>query len=110
MKSLLGNKEGKKTIMLICAIATSLCLLQGQGQQKLYIKGQLKEQKNMQPVAFATVALKRIADSTLITGTASNIDGEFSIESIPGGKYLIVISAIGYTGVSQNVELTNNYN
>lgn len=110
MKSLLGTKEGKKAIMLICVIATSLCLLQGQEQQKLYIKGQLKEQKNMQPVAFATVALKRTADSTFITGTASNIDGEFSIESIPSGKYLIVISAIGYTGASQNVELTNNYN
>ena len=110
MKTILGNKEGKKAIMLICAIATGFCLLQGQVQQKLYIKGQLKEQKNMQPVAFATVALRRIADSTLITGTASNIDGEFSIESVPNGKYIIIISAIGYTGVSKNIELTNNYN
>ena len=75
MKTILGNKEGKKAIMLICALATGFCLLQGQVHQKLYIKGQLKEQKNMQPVAFATVALRRTADSTLITGTASNIDG-----------------------------------
>jgi outer membrane cobalamin receptor len=110
MKSFWGNKEGKKAIILICAVATSFCLLQGQVQQKLYIKGLLKEQKSMQPVAFATVALRRTADSTLITGTASNIDGEFSFESIPGGKYIIIISAIGYTGVTQNIELTNNYN
>ena len=110
MKSFRERKEGKKAIMMIFAIAASLYLLQGQGQQKLYIKGQLKEQKSMQPVAFATVALRRISDSTLITGTSSNMDGEFSIESIPNGKYIIIISAIGYTGVAQNIELTNNYN
>ena len=89
MKSFLGKKEGKKTIMLIIAIATSLSLIQGQGQQKFYIKGQLKDQQNMQALAFATVALRRTSDSTLITGTASNIDGEFSIESVPDGRYCL---------------------
>lgn len=110
MKSLEVRKVVKKWILLVFVIATSISALQGQGQQKFYIKGQLKELKSMQPVAFATVALRRTADSTLITGAASNIDGEFSIESIPNGKYIIIISAIGYTGAAQNIELTNNYN
>ena len=39
MKSLLRKKEAKKLIIIIVAIATSLSLLQGQGQQKLSIKG-----------------------------------------------------------------------
>ena len=110
MKSFLGKKEGKKCILLIFAIATSLTLLQGQGQQKHSIKGQLKDQQSMQAVAYATVALRRISDSTLITGTASNLDGEFSLESVPDGKYCLIISAIGYNRVTKNIDLTNNYN
>jgi hypothetical protein len=103
------KKVVKKWILLVFVIATSLSALRGQGQQNIYIKGQLKEQKSMQPVAFATVALRRTADSTLITGTASDIDGEFSIGPIPDGSYCIIISAIGYIGASKNIGLINNY-
>jgi Outer membrane protein beta-barrel family/CarboxypepD_reg-like domain len=110
MKSFLGKKEGKKCILLIFAFATSLSLLQGQGQLKLYIKGQLKEQKSMQPVAYATVALRRLSDSTLITGTSSNPDGEFDIESVPSGKYCLIISSIEFERVIKNIDLTKDYN
>jgi hypothetical protein len=110
MKSFLGKKVCKKCILLIFAVATSLSLLQGQGQQKLHINGQLKEQKSMQPVAYATVAIRRMSDSTLITGTSSNVDGEFDIESIPAGKYCLIISAIEFDRVTKNIDLTKDYN
>jgi hypothetical protein len=110
MKLSVLNKVVKKWILQVFVIGTSLSALQGQGQQKQYIKGQLKDQQNLQAVAYATVALRRISDSTLITGTASNMDGEFSIESIPNGSYCIIISAIGYNLVTKNIDLTNNYN
>jgi hypothetical protein len=110
MKSFLGKKEGKKCILLIFAFATSLSLLLGQGQLKLHIKGQLKEQKSMQPVAYATVALRRMSDSTLITGTTSNLDGEFDIESVPAGKYCLIISAIEFDRITRNIDLTKDYN
>jgi hypothetical protein len=109
MKSFLGKKEGKKVIMMIFAIAINLLVLQGQGQQKFYIKGQLKDQRNMEAVAYATVALRRTSDSTLITGTASNMDGEFNLESIPAGKYCLIISALEFDRVTKNIDLINNY-
>jgi hypothetical protein len=110
MKSILGKKEGKKTLILIFAIVLSLPVLQGQNQQKLNIKGQLKDQQNMQAVAFATVALRRLSDSTLITGTSSNLDGEFQIGSIPAGKYSLIISAIEFSRVVKNIDLKNDFN
>jgi hypothetical protein len=110
MKALLRKKETKKLMLFIIVIATSLALLQGQGNQKLSIKGQLKDQQNMQAVAFATVALRRTADSTFITGTASIMDGEFSLENIAIGTYSIMISAIGYDRITKNIDLTDNYN
>lgn len=110
MKSIVVRKVVKKWILLVFVIATSLSALEGQGQQKQYIKGLLKDQQNLQAVAYATVALRRLSDSTLITGTSSNTDGEFSIESIPNGSYCIIISAIGYNLVTKNIDLTNNFN
>lgn len=62
----------------------------------------------MQSMAFATVALRKISDSTLITGVSSNLDGEFSLESIPAGNYCLIISAIGYNREVKNIELKDN--
>jgi hypothetical protein len=110
MKSLTVKKAFKKCILVVLVVTATLSVLNGQSQQKLYIKGQLKDQQNLQAVAYATVAIRRVADSTLITGTASNADGEFSIESVPGGSYCIIISAIGYNLVRKNIDLNSDYN
>lgn len=109
MKSILGKKAGKKCFLLMLVIAVNLTALPGQEQPKQFIKGQLKEKQTMQAVGFATVALRRVSDSTLITGTSTNIDGEFILEQIADGKYSIIISAIGYVRVTYNIDLKNNY-
>lgn len=109
MKPIFGKIENKKFILLIFAFATSLSCIFGQGQQKFYIKGQLKDKLNMQAMAFATVALRKASDSTLITGVSSNLDGEFSLESISAGSYCLIISAIGYNRETKNIELKDNY-
>jgi hypothetical protein len=110
MKSLLRKNGIKKCMLLFLVIATSLTLLNGQVQHNQYVKGQLKDQQNMQAVAFATVALRKTSDSTLITGTASNIDGEFSLDNIAKGRYYVIISAIGYDRLTKNIDLTESYN
>jgi hypothetical protein len=110
MKSLLRKKDTKKLILLIIAITTSLVGIHGQGQQRLTIKGQLKDQQNLQTIPYATVALRRSSDSTFITGVASNPDGGFSLENISRGNYTILISAIGYNRVKKTVDLTDNFN
>jgi hypothetical protein len=110
MKSVLEKRKTKKCFLLIFVFISGLCVLQGQNPQKFFIKGQLKDKQNMQAMAFATVALRKTSDSTLITGVSSNLDGEFSLESIPGGNYSLIISAIGYNRAVKNIKLTDNYN
>ncbi|MGA8265855.1 MAG: TonB-dependent receptor [Ignavibacteriaceae bacterium] len=39
-------------------------------------------------------------------GAATNLDGEFSIRSIPVGKYTLIVSYIGYNSDSVQVEVT----
>jgi CarboxypepD_reg-like domain len=110
MKSFLGNKEVKKCLMVLFIFATIVNVSHGQDQQKQFIKGKLIDQVNNLPMAYATVALRRLSDSTLITGTATDQNGEFILESVAHGKYVLVISAIGYTGVSMKIDLINDYN
>lgn len=109
MNSLLRKKDSKKLLLFIIAIAISMVVLQGQGQQKLSIKGLLIDQQNMQAVSYATVALRRTSDSTFITGAASDQDGGFNLENLTRGSYNIIVSAIGYNHVAKKVELTGNY-
>lgn len=71
------------------------------------IKGHLQEEQSLEPVAFATVAVRTQQDSTFITGTASDIDGNFII-SIAGGNYELQITAIGYGKATRAIELTDD--
>ena len=109
MKSLFKRQEIKKCILLVLAITFTMNVLQGQDKKSHSISGHLKDQ-TMQNMAYATVALRRSSDSTLITGTSSNNAGEFSLVSIPSGKYCLVISAIGYDLVTIKIDLINDYN
>lgn len=48
------------------------------------------------PVPFATAALLRSADSTIINSATVNDTGTFRIEKAQSGKYLLRITAVGY--------------
>jgi hypothetical protein len=107
MKSLL--KTGVKKIMLLIAFSTFIIVVYGQGQPKFTIKGQLTDQKSMQPVSFATVALRRSSDSVLTTGVASDLDGRFIIGPVNEDNYQLVISAIGYLPENRDIKLINDF-
>jgi len=96
-------------LMLILLFVTGISILSGQVSKRYYIKGQLVEQKSLQGLSFATVALRGSADSALITGTSSNIDGEFKLESITPGKYTLIVSAIGYERKALQIDLSGNF-
>jgi len=48
------------------------------------------------PVPFATAALTRVSDSTVIKSTTANNAGIFHIDGVQPGKYLLRITAVGY--------------
>ncbi len=49
-----------------------------------------------QPVEYASVAIYKSKDSTLVAGVVSNIKGQFVIADLPYGKFYAIISFIGY--------------
>lgn len=49
-----------------------------------------------QPVAYATVALLRATDSTIVKGAVTDESGRFAMDKLAAGTYRTRISAVGY--------------
>ena len=60
------------------------------------VSGQVVDADTGEPVASATVAVWRTADSTLTTGAITDDAGRFAIEGIRPGTYYVKISFVGY--------------
>ena len=71
------------------------------------ITGQVIDSTTMEPVEFATIALRRSGFDKDIDGTISDAEGYFTIPNVKPGSYDVNISFIGYnTRKLANVELT----
>lgn len=69
------------------------------------ISGKVSTAKG-EPIPFANVALFNAADSSLVTGAASDETGQFLIQPSQAGSFFLQISSIGYrTQYSQTFEL-----
>src|SRR5437868_5665939 len=85
-----------------------LCLLLSITSQTVFgqVTGKLTDQNN-QAVPFATAALLKAVDSTVVKSALTNDKGIFQITDLTGGKYLIRISVVGYqTYDSESFELS----
>ncbi len=57
------------------------------------------------PIAYA--ALQIFIDDSVLTGTITDINGNYELKNLPSGKYNIKVSAIGYKNQSREIELLN---
>lgn len=51
---------------------------------------------NGQPVSYATAALMRPADSTIVNSALANDSGIFRIDGVRAGSYILRVTAVGY--------------
>lgn len=70
--------------------------------QQYSLKGKVSDKSSDEALSFANI---RIASTT--TGTAANIEGNYELR-LPGGKYSIIASYIGYKSDTVNINLTGN--
>ena len=79
-----------------------------QSISKVTITGKTIEKTSNQPLSFATIVLLRSADDSLVTGVTTDVDGNFSIQVIPG-SYRIEAKYIGYkTLITKNIIFDKN--
>jgi hypothetical protein len=59
------------------------------------IKGQVIDENN-QPVEYATAVLKNSKTNQFVTGAVCNYKGEFVLEDVNPGEYVLTTNMIGY--------------
>jgi outer membrane receptor protein involved in Fe transport len=64
--------------------------------QNATIRGVVVEKTNRLPVEFASVAVLKLPDSTLVTGILTDSIGSYKIPKIDIGNYLLKVVSIGY--------------
>lgn len=74
-----------------------LCLFAG-FRLSAQINGKVADAGTGLPLEFATLTLLRPADSSLVTGTVTDMEGGFSLEAAPG-TYLLKVEYISYQEV-----------
>ena len=60
------------------------------------LKGVVINDQSKKPLEFVTVTVLRGADSSLVSGTVTDARGQFELQNIPDGTYLLRVSVLGY--------------
>ena len=60
------------------------------------INGTIVDGTTNQTIPYASVAVYKSKDSTLVSGVLSKDDGNFSLSKLPYGKYFMVVTFVGY--------------
>lgn len=78
------------------------CLL---GAQNTDLQGVVRDSTTGQPLAFASVALRHLPDSTVAAHTNSDEQGQFRISGVQAGRYTLTIQLLGYAPLYAAVQL-----
>jgi outer membrane receptor protein involved in Fe transport len=60
------------------------------------VTGKILDAATSQPVEYASVAIYREKDSTLVNGVVTDATGTFTMENLPYGKFYATVTFIGY--------------
>jgi len=71
------------------------------------VSGTVVDGNEQMPLEYATVSLLNQADSAIITGVVTDLEGKFDIETEPG-SYIVQVQFISYRAKYFNVKLTRD--
>lgn len=60
------------------------------------ITGTVKTEASEQPLEYANIALYKVKDSSLVTGTVAAADGKFAMKELSFGRYYMEVDFIGF--------------
>ncbi|MDD4490756.1 MAG: TonB-dependent receptor, partial [Paludibacter sp.] len=69
------------------------------------IQSSVFDANNGMPLEMVTVRLLKVADSTLVQGAQTNSNGWFSLQRVKPGKYVLIVSSVGYNDYRDNITM-----
>lgn len=98
-----------RKIVVIAILVVSM--VQGVFAQQIIIKGTVKDATSKKAAEYVNVVLQT-ADSVFVGGTTTNGKGDFLLNKVYAGNYLLALSCVGYRtqfivldGIKQNINL-----
>ena len=81
-----------------------LCV--AQGQSSVTITGKVMDSETKEPLEYTTIQLLQLPDSSLATGSTSNLDGSFELKNVKAGNFIVRVSFVGYVTLDRKVKVT----
>lgn len=79
-------------VILVILLSSNIGFAQGK------LTGLLKDEQE-ETIPFANVAIIKVKDSTIVSGTMTGMEGDFSIDSPSAGNYFLEFSTLGFKSV-----------
>lgn len=76
--------------------------------QTYTVKGKVLEFGKEDPIPYANILLMTVSDSSQVSGTISELDGEFELTGIREGQYLLKIQYLGYQNYFRTLLVDSN--
>ncbi len=99
------NFDFRKLLTLLLALS---CFVPMAAQQQDGVSGRVVDAENGEALVRATIQLYRLGgkDTSFVTGVFSNASGNFSINSVKNGRYLLKATYLGFKDVRRTVTKT----
>jgi outer membrane cobalamin receptor len=65
------------------------------------IKGKVIDKLSNHPIEYATITIYTTTDNSLVTGTITDLDGNFEVKNLPKNIYKVEITFLGYAKITK---------
>ncbi|MGM0650848.1 MAG: TonB-dependent receptor domain-containing protein [Bacteroidota bacterium] len=85
-------------LIIIAAVTSSIAAGDLTEAEKRHhvLTGKIVDNSSDEPMAYVTISLLHKSDSSIVTGTVTNNDGSFRLETKDTGNYLLQVSFMGF--------------
>lgn len=92
----------KSTILIAFLLVSYFAQAQSGGS----VTGKVLNSKDKSPIDYASVAVKKVSDSSTVGGTNTQPTGAFTINGLAPGKYKLYVAYLGFKTLIKEFELT----
>jgi outer membrane receptor protein involved in Fe transport len=93
-------------VMKTLSLLFILCLWSQIAFSQGTLSGIVKDKSSQKPIEFASVAIYKSSDSTLLNGGITDVEGRFLVDNLPQGSFYAVVSFLGYkTQILSGIQL-----
>lgn len=94
---------------LLSVLFLPFIFLQQAFAQSGTIEGLIRDDKDAQPIGFATVTLYSTPENKMLTGALTDAQGKFLVDKLKPGNYYLQVQFLGYEGKKiENLTLARN--